>query len=110
MQNLALKILHSNCCQVILPLASAPQNLPPFYFSCNTIPPHAGKTEAMVKIEFSHAQLGQFLCAQAIVEQLITIALYCEENYGQCKFILDSPGNIAQQIYNLLGYGFLIQR
>jgi uncharacterized protein YjbI with pentapeptide repeats len=106
MQDLALKILHSNCYQVILPLASAPQNLPAFYFSCHTIP-NASKTEAMVKIEFSHPQLGQFLCAQAIVEQLITIAQYYEENYGQYKFILDSPGSIAQQIYNLLGYGIL---
>jgi len=107
MQVIALKILHSNRYKIHLPSASTPQNLPAFYFLICQITPQKPAAEELMEVEFSHPQLGQYLCAQAIVAQMLVMTKQYEDIYGQTKFTLESPHTIAAQIYHLLGYGIL---
>ncbi|QSJ16043.1 pentapeptide repeat-containing protein [Nostoc sp. UHCC 0702] len=101
MQQIALKILHSDRHQVILPEEFNPNTLPAFYFRTFSTP------DSRLKTEFSHPKLGEYLCAEAIAAQLQSLTECQEDAYGTLSFILDSPSSVAQHLYNLLGFGIL---
>ncbi|OYD97653.1 hypothetical protein CDG76_01890 [Nostoc sp. 'Peltigera membranacea cyanobiont' 210A] len=102
MQAIALKILHSQRHQINL--AGEFNSLPAFYFKIWDVK-SAAKSSL---IEFSHLKLGESLCADAIAAQLKFLTQYQDEAYGTPTFVLD-PSSVAQNIYNLLGYGILSQ-
>lgn len=58
-------------------------------------------------IEFSHPNLGEYLCAQEIAQQLKTLTLQGNHGYGEATFAIDSASAVAEHIYGLLGYGVL---
>ena len=103
MQAIALKILHSQRHQIILPGEFHP--LPEFYFKIRNLESPA-KTSL---IEFSHVKLGEYLCAEAVTAELKLLTQCQDEVYGRPTFVVDSPHDVAQRIYNLLGYGILSQ-
>ncbi|QLE55249.1 pentapeptide repeat-containing protein [Nostoc sp. TCL26-01] len=96
MQAIALKILHSDRHQVIIPEGLNAHTLPAFYFRCFTS-----------KIEFSHPKLGNYLFAGALAQQLQILTQCQEDIYGVATFILNTPHQVAQHLYHLLGYGIL---
>jgi Pentapeptide repeats (8 copies)/NACHT domain len=104
MQEIALKILHSDRPQIQLILESTNQNLPVFYFRSSLI---NTEKESKIKVEFSHRKLGEYLCIQAIVSQLQALTQQQEDIYGKITFVVDSPIIFSQQIYQLFGYGIL---
>lgn len=110
MQTIALQILQSDRYQVILPQES--NTLPAFYFrsfvSSQSAVVSCQMQQMTTKIEFSHPKLGEYLCAEAIANQLQILAQRQEDAYGTLTFILDSH-SVAQHLYNLLGYGILSQ-
>ncbi|BAY75254.1 pentapeptide repeat-containing protein [Nostoc linckia NIES-25] len=125
MRTVSLKILQSQRYQI----NEEWKNLPGFYFEIRDsetsrrekferrLPPlktspkgDASRTvgaEAQRGIEFSHIKLGEYLCAEAIAGKLKLLTQYRDGDYGTLSFVLDSPGSVAQHIYNLLGYGIL---
>ncbi|AVH72891.1 pentapeptide repeat-containing protein [Nostoc sp. 'Lobaria pulmonaria (5183) cyanobiont'] len=107
MQAIALKILHSQRHQINL--AGEFNTLPAFYFKIWDVESSGESAAKSSLIEFSHLKLGESLCADAIAAQLKFLTQYQEEAYGTPTFVLDSPSSVAQNIYNLLGYGILSQ-
>ncbi len=107
MQAIALKILHSQRHQINL--AGEFNSLPAFYFKIWDVESSGESTAKSSLIEFSHLKLGECLCADAIAAQLKFLTQYQDEAYGTPTFVLDSPSSVAQNIYNLLGYGILSQ-
>jgi hypothetical protein len=106
MQSISLKILHSDRQQINLPKEIDIQTLPSFHF--RTQPqPTTNNEPPTIKIEFSHPKLGEYLCAQAIISQLQTLTKSQRDAYGKITFVIDRPQAVAQQLYNLLGYGVL---
>ena len=103
MQAIALKILHSQRHQI--KLAGEFNTLPAFYFKIRDLE-NAAKTSL---IEFSHVNLGEYLCAEAVTAELKLLTQCQNEVYGTLTFVLDSANGVAQHIYNLLGYGILSQ-
>ncbi|RCJ22633.1 hypothetical protein A6S26_21085 [Nostoc sp. ATCC 43529] len=133
MQAIALKILHSQRYQI----NGEWKNLPGFYFEIRNwessrrekferrLPPLAqpaagiktspkgdaartvGAEAQRGRVEFSHIKLGEYLCAEAVASELKLLTQYRDEGYGALSFVIDSPSNVAQHIYNLLGYGIL---
>lgn len=103
-QAIALQILHGNGHAVTLTAESDAHVLPAFYFQTNSHP-HLPTTS----IQFSHAKLGEYLCAEAIANQLQTLGQYQDDIYGTRTFLLESSSSVAQHLYNLLGYGVLSQ-
>ncbi|YAF98641.1 MAG: pentapeptide repeat-containing protein [Nodularia sp. CChRGM 3473] len=101
MQAIALQILHSDRHQITLAEESNPQTLPAFYFKTSST--------SLSQTEFSHPKLGEYLCVEAIADQLQILTQQQEDVYGTLTFILESPSSVAQHIYNLLGYGVLSQ-
>ncbi|MBN3879774.1 MULTISPECIES: pentapeptide repeat-containing protein [unclassified Nostoc] len=106
MQAIALKILHSQRHQINL--AGEFNSLPGFYFKIWDVESSGESTAKSSLIEFSHLKLGESLCADAIAAQLKFLTQYQDEVYGTPTFVLD-PSSVAQNIYNLLGYGILSQ-
>jgi uncharacterized protein YjbI with pentapeptide repeats len=100
-QAIALKILHSDRHQVNLAGAFESNTLPAFYFK---------SSESTLTTEFTHPQLGEYLCAEAIATQLKILTHRQETADGSVTFVLDSPSSVAQHLYNLLGYGILSQK
>ncbi|MBN4006856.1 pentapeptide repeat-containing protein [Nostoc sp. LPT] len=107
MQAIALKILHSQRYQINL--AGEFNTLPAFYFKTWDVESSGESAAKSSLIEFSHLKLGESLCADAIAAQLKLLTKYQDEAYGTPTFVLDSPSSVAQNIYNLLGYGILSQ-
>ncbi|MBD1899740.1 pentapeptide repeat-containing protein [Trichocoleus sp. DQ-A3] len=58
-------------------------------------------------IEFSHRNLGEYLCAEEIAAQMQALTLPVQDTYGEFTFAIHSPINVAQYLYQLLGYGVL---
>lgn len=58
-------------------------------------------------IEFSHPKLGEYLCAEAIAQQLKSLTQKIADPYGEVIFAIDSPTAVARHLYNLFGYGIL---
>lgn len=107
MQAIALKILHSDRHQVTLSGEFNLNTLPAFYF--RTWEEQERNQHSLLKAEFSHLKLGKYLCGEAIASQL-KILTQCQDNiYGTLTFLMDSPSEVAQHLYNLLGYGILTQ-
>ncbi|MDZ8066505.1 MAG: pentapeptide repeat-containing protein [Nostoc sp. DedQUE08] len=106
MQAIALKILHSQRHQINL--TGEFNTLPAFYFKIWDVKSSGESAAKSSLIEFSHLKLGESLCADAIVAQLKLLTQYQDEAYGTHTFVLDSS-SVAQNIYNLLGYGILSQ-
>ncbi|MBN3943891.1 pentapeptide repeat-containing protein [Nostoc sp. NMS9] len=107
MQAIALKILHSQRHQINL--AGEFNSLPAFYFKIWDVESSGESTAKSSLIEFSHLKLGEALCADAIAAQLKFLTQYQDEAYATPTFVLDSPSSVAQNIYNLLGYGIISQ-
>ncbi|MEH2078595.1 MAG: pentapeptide repeat-containing protein [Nostoc sp.] len=107
MQAIALKILHSQRYQINL--ASGFNTLPAFYFKISDVESSGESAAKSSLIEFSHLKLGESLCADAIAAQLKFLTQYQHEAYGTLTFVVDSLSSVAQNIYNLLGYGILSQ-
>ncbi|MDZ8027838.1 MAG: pentapeptide repeat-containing protein [Nostoc sp. DedQUE11] len=106
MQAIALKILQSQRYQIY----EEWKNLPGFYFEVRDLESSRRGVEAQRgKVEFSHIKLGEYLCAEAIAGELKLLTQYQDEGYGTVSFVVDSPGSVAQHIYNLLGYGIVSQ-
>jgi uncharacterized protein YjbI with pentapeptide repeats len=61
----------------------------------------------VLKTEFSHTKLGEFLCAKAIIQQIKLIIQSQPDNYGGSILMMSSPHQLAQHLYSLLGYGIL---
>jgi hypothetical protein len=124
-QAIALKILHGDRHQITLTEAVNTNILPAFYFQIcqeetsrqhkktiqlftsqliksakNTFSTH----NSPLKIQFSHPKLRDYLCAEALVNQLQILTQYQTET-----FILDNPSNVAEHLYYLLGYGIITQ-
>ncbi|MFM7407978.1 MAG: pentapeptide repeat-containing protein [Cuspidothrix sp.] len=106
MQAIALKILHSHHYHIELIPDEQTQNLPIFYFQSHQINTH---NLEKIRINFSHNKLGEYLCVQAIVSQLITLSQTQPDIYGKTTFIVDSPQAFAQHIYQLFGYGIICE-
>ncbi len=60
-----------------------------------------------IKLEFSHASLGEYLAAEAIAAQIQAITEQVKDQYGEVKFVINSLSGVAQHLYPLLGYGLL---
>ncbi|MDZ8110598.1 MAG: pentapeptide repeat-containing protein [Nostoc sp. DedQUE12a] len=119
MQAIALKILHSQRYQI----NGEWKDLAGFYFEVRDwessrkdaktrqrvagVPPVIATAAQSNLVEFSHVKLGEYLCAKAVAGELKLLTQYQDEGYGALSFVLDSPGSVAQHIYNLLGYGIL---
>ncbi|OUL34905.1 pentapeptide repeat-containing protein [Nostoc sp. 106C] len=99
MQAIALQILHSDRPKINLSKELPIQTLPTFYF----------RTQHPLSTEFTHPNLGEYLCAEAIATQLKILTQRQEPADSRSTFILDSPSIVAQHLYNLLGYGILTQ-
>ncbi|MEH2208889.1 MAG: pentapeptide repeat-containing protein [Nostoc sp.] len=106
MQAIALKILHSQRHQINLD--GEFNTLPAFYFKIWDVESSGESAAKSSLIEFSHLKLGESLCADAIAAQLKFLTQYQDEVYGTPTFVLD-PSSVAQNIYNLLGYGIISQ-
>ncbi|MBW4666848.1 MAG: pentapeptide repeat-containing protein [Cyanomargarita calcarea GSE-NOS-MK-12-04C] len=102
MRAIALKIVHSQRHQVNITQESNPNTLPAFYFRSKGFSP-----SPHLSIKFSHPKLGEYLCADAVINELKLLSYQQENIYGQLSFVLDSDSSVAQHLYNLLGYGIL---
>ena len=58
-------------------------------------------------ITFTHPSLGEFLSAEEIAQKLLQITSKVRDRYGETRFVLSSSGEVAQYIYQYLGYGVL---
>lgn len=104
MQAIALKILQSQRYEI----NGEWKNLPGFYFKVKDWESSRKDAKAQRNlVEFLHVKLGEYLCAEAVAGELKLLTQYQNEGYGALSFVLDSPSNLAQHIYNLLGYGIL---
>lgn len=127
-QAVALQILHSQRYQVSLTDELNIEKLPAFYFRVQDLDTSRKDAKASQRcspqrtvllrrrlasqrglIGFSHAKLGEYICAQALIDELKRLTLRMENAYGELSFVLESPSSVAQYIYNLLGYGILTQ-
>ncbi|MBD2255378.1 NACHT domain-containing protein [Nostoc parmelioides] len=109
-QAIALKILHGDRHQVTLTEELNTNNLPSLYFRyclSSKSPQATDKAQLTIKVEFSHSQIGEYLCAEAVANQLQMLTQCQEDVYGTETFILNAPSSVAQHLYNLLGYGVI---
>jgi len=100
MQKEALQILQTGGYQRKLDLKSESlaislPDLPVFFFKVSS------------SLEFSHPKLGEYLGAEAIAAQLKAITTQVNDRYGAKSFAIDSPIQVAEHLYHLLGYGLL---
>ncbi|MBD2500381.1 pentapeptide repeat-containing protein [Anabaena azotica] len=115
MQAIALQILHSERYQITLPKEVNPNTLPAFYFQTykeKTSLQHKKINQLInseLKIQFSVRQLGNYLCAEAVANQLQMLTQQQADVYGTETFILDNPTTVAEHLYYLLGYGIITQ-
>ncbi|HEY9297715.1 MAG TPA: NACHT domain-containing protein, partial [Phormidium sp.] len=84
--------------------------LPSFYFHYfnSEFTAKSGDSSAL-SVELSHPKLGEYLCAEAIAQQLKLITQKVTDAYGEAIFTLNSPVSLAQHLYKLLGFGILSQ-
>ncbi|BAY36798.1 pentapeptide repeat protein [Nostoc sp. NIES-2111] len=109
-QAIALKILHSDRHQVSFTETIDINTLPSLYFrhaSCDSS--QTTDNHLKIKIQFSHNKLGDYLCAEALANQLQELTQYQADVYGTETFILDNPSSVAEHLYYLLGYGIITQ-
>lgn len=81
--------------------------LPPFYFHYfnSQVASNLSSESEGISVEFSHPKLGEYLCAEAIAQQLKLITQKVADAYGEPIFTLNSPVSVAQHLYKLLGFG-----
>jgi len=60
-----------------------------------------------LRVEFSHPNLGEYLAAQEIAEQLAVLTQEARNCYGEVTFVIQESVEVAQHLYSLLGYGVL---
>ncbi|HBB32466.1 MAG TPA: hypothetical protein DDZ80_21270 [Cyanobacteria bacterium UBA8803] len=95
------------------PLANiSTQSLPAFFFRSRSQGSRgAGERpinpSAPLQLEFSHPSLGEYLGAEEIALQLKKLTQQAGDRYGEVTFVMDSPLEIAEHLYGLLGYGVL---
>lgn len=100
MQQSALEILQTGGYQRNLDLKPAsppvpPPDLPTFFFKISR------------SWEFSHFRLGEYLGAEAIATELKALTKQVTNRYGEKSFAINSPIQVAEHLYHLLGYGLL---
>ncbi|MFW6360105.1 MAG: pentapeptide repeat-containing protein, partial [Chroococcales cyanobacterium] len=109
MQQIALQILQTGHWRLTLESESSRgiETLNPFpaLFFSMTLP--AQDSPSSSAITFSHRNLGEFLAAEEIAQQLKQLTHQVRDRYGQLSFSLESPHAIAEHLYSLLGYGIL---
>ena len=126
MQAVALQILSSG--KKKIELKGDFSELPEFYFKKEKYPENANlplsniqysmpihaETAGVAKcpiptysIQFSHSNLGEYLCAASIVNQLKALIEWTRNACGGKSFTVDSPSNVAEKIYYLFGCGIL---
>ena len=115
MQLAALTIVQSGCYQATQTAiqarfpeaASAPHappvRLPVLYFRTQPNP----ENEANTLVEFSHASLGSYLVAEHIADQLKLLTKRVRGFYGEVTFAISADIEVAQRLYDLLGYGIV---
>ncbi|BCL37808.1 pentapeptide repeat-containing protein [Nostoc sp. MS1] len=110
-QAIALKILHSDRHQISLNETVDTNTLPSLYFRYSVSCHSARNTDKQltIKIQFSHPKLGEYLCAEALANQLQKLIQYQTDVYGTETFILENPSSVAEHLYYLLGYGIITQ-
>jgi Pentapeptide repeats (8 copies)/NACHT domain len=107
-QAVSLDILRSRGCQMKLNDEIDVSQLPNFFFSIKDLEvSRKGAKARRNLVQFSHAKLGEFLCADALVMELKRLTDRTKNAYGDMTFVIDSPSSIAQHLYSLLGYGIL---
>lgn len=112
MQAIALKILHSDRYQVTLSPQVNTNILPALYFRCFAscyLPQTTNKKPLKIQIQFSQHTLGNYLCAEALANQLQILTQHQADIYGIETFIFNHPSSIAEHLYYLLGYGIISQ-
>ncbi|HAG83728.1 MAG TPA: hypothetical protein DCL61_21910 [Cyanobacteria bacterium UBA12227] len=73
-----------------------------------TSPPHPlPPSSPPLRLEFSHPSLGEYLGAEEIALQLKALTQQVPDQYGEVIFAIDSPSQVAEHLYQLLGYGLL---
>lgn len=102
MQVAALRISHSG-----RGWAWQTRPLPAFYFNSVSRNWPMDSRSSGLRVEFSHANLGEYLCAEQIAIELKSLTSSQLDPYGELTFEIPSRAVFAQQIYNLLGYGLL---
>ncbi|MBE9150249.1 pentapeptide repeat-containing protein, partial [Coleofasciculus sp. LEGE 07092] len=60
-----------------------------------------------LRVEFSHPSLGEYLGAEEIALQLEALTQQAQDAYGEISFAINSPLDVAQHLYALLGYGLV---
>ncbi|MEC4815502.1 MAG: pentapeptide repeat-containing protein [Scytonema sp. PMC 1069.18] len=106
----SLEILHSGHHQIKLNDEVDVDVLPRFFFTIKNLKISRKGAKALKGwIAFSHTKLGEFLCADALVMKFKGLTDRTENAYGEKTFVIDSLSNVAQYLYNLLGYGLLSQ-
>lgn len=92
-------------------LLSSDADLPAFFFSKADFVKedirHNPESRSQNCIQFSHPNLGEYICAEEIASQLKLLTQQIPLQYGEVGFVIDSPTNLASHIYALLGYGLL---
>ncbi len=81
--------------------------LPAFYFRSVSVNWPMGSSLEGLRVEFSHPNLGEYLCAEQIAAKLKSLTSTTRDAYGELTFEISSAAVFAQQIYDLLGYGLL---
>ena len=76
--------------------------LPALYFC-----PVGSDNRQTTKIEFSHPSLGEYLAGVAIAQQLKILAQQVQDPYGEVKFAINSPDEVATHLYSLLSFGIV---
>ncbi|MFB2838574.1 pentapeptide repeat-containing protein [Floridanema evergladense] len=83
--------------------------LPPFYFRYfnSQLAINSDSESEEISVEFSHPRLGEYLCGEAIAQQLKLLTQKVADAYGETIYAINSPVSVAQHLYKLLGFGIL---
>jgi uncharacterized protein YjbI with pentapeptide repeats len=100
MEVAALNIIQS-CEKSIATKPAEQMQLPALYFGISS------DDRQTTKIEFSHPSLGEYLAGVAIAQQLKILAQQVQDPYGEVKFAINSPDEVASHLYSLLCFGIL---
>lgn len=101
MQETALKLLDRNSLIVN-------QSLPALFFHPSNLPHKRGEDRAnSYPVIFSHSQLGAYLAAEEIAAKLKYLTQPSIDPYGEIISQFDSPAEIAEYLYPLLGFNLL---
>lgn len=96
-----------NSYENVAPVESLKYNLQPANLQPTTPTPSSTLSSPTHSVEFSHPSLGEYLGAEAIAKQLMTLTQKVPDQYNEITFVLHDALSVAQHLYALLGYGIL---